>query len=215
MRSDISFILTDNAKDISSELLDNNSRIKLFDSAYYKKYSWEEFRIFCHIHARYGIPTTELVNFIKEIIDDRSCIEIGSGHGDLGFHLGIKMTDNKQQEFPQVKIEYELMKQPTIKYPKDVEEIDALDAVIKYKPKVVVASWITTYAPREMPYGSNPYGVKEDKILDLVETLIIIGNDDVHSDKPILRYTHKKFYSPWIISRAKNKHKNVIYIWSK
>lgn len=202
-------------KDISKEVLREDGKIRLLPSKMWKKYDWPTFRGFCHVHARYGISTMEQHLFLPTIIKGRHVIEIGAGCGDLGHHLRIHMTDNKQQNWPKVKKEYELMQQPTIKYPDDVEEIDALEAVIKYKPQVVIGSWITTYAPHEMPYGSNPYGVQELKILDLVETFIIIGNIDVHGDKPILKEPHEEIYEDWIVSRAKNQENNRIWIRNK
>jgi hypothetical protein len=203
-------------KDLSVDLIREDGKLKLLPADHYKQYRWEDFRYFCHEYARYGIPTIELVDYIKQIIDDRCAIEIGAGAGDLGFHLGIHMTDSKkQQDDLIIRAYYKAMNQPTIKYPKDVEKIDSLEAVKKYKPKVVVASWITPYSKHETTFGSNPNGVKEDKILELVDTFIIIGNIGIHGDKPILSFTHKSVNAPWIVSRAKNDGKNVIFIWEK
>lgn len=208
-------VLDSNLKDISGKLLMPNGKIKLLAAKEYQKYNWHAFRLFCHQQARYGIPTIELVEYIKNIIGEREAIEIGAGAGDLGYHLNIKMTDSYQQDHPAIRQMYEDMGQPTINYPSDVICIDALTAVQKYKPKVVVASWITPYAAIQTNFGSNPMGVKEDKILDLIETFIIIGNMDIHWDKPITKYIHEVFYKDWIVSRAKDPSKNCIMIWNK
>ncbi len=202
-------------KDISQELLLPNGKMKLLPAAFYDAIDKGNLRLFCHSYARYGIPTTELIDFLIQKIDGRSAIEIGSGHGDLGYHLNIKMTDSKIQKNPEIQESYRAMKQPIIDYPDDVEEIDALDAVEKYKPSVVVASWVTTYAPHVMPYGSNPHGIKETKILDKIETFIIVGNNDLHGDKPIRKLPHLEIYEPWIKSRATNPENNRIYIWDR
>jgi len=212
----ISRIISANStRDISSELLLPNGRLKLLPSKTLQAYKWDDFRTFCHIHARYGIPTVEQHLFLQKVIGDRSVIEIGAGAGDLGFHLKIQMTDSKQQDRPDIKAAYEAMRQPTINYPRDVEKIDALKAVEKYKPQVVIGSWITTYAPHEMPYSSNPFGIKEKLILDQVETFILIGNVDVHGDKPIMKIAHEEIYEQWIVSRGKNQENNRIFIWNK
>lgn len=200
--------------DLAPELLKNN-KMRLFHAEHYKKYDWYDLRIFCHKQARYGIPTVELVDYLTDRIAGRSVIEIGAGSGDLGHHLGIKMTDSWQQAEENVSITYKLMQQPTITYPSDVEKIDALDAVILYEPKVVIASWITTYSPNMEKFNSNPYGVKEAKILDLVDTLIIVGNLDIHGDKPIRQIEHSVIKAPWILSRAKKQENNCIFIWDK
>ncbi len=201
--------------DISSELLMDNGKMKLLPAEAYKKLKWEDFRTFCHFNGRYGIPTVELVEFIKKVIDGRDAIEIGSGAGDLGYHLGIRMTDSKIQQDPCVALQYQAMGQPVIKYPDDVEKIDALYAVKKYRPKVVVSSWITPYSPKQRKYNTSPHGVREPEILARVSTLIIVGNLDIHGDKPILKSPHRKLSYPWIVSRAKNPENNRIFIWTR
>lgn len=210
----VSIINATNLKDLSGELLRPDGKMKLKYASHYSQYSWDDFRSFCHFHARYGIPTIELIHYLDEIIGGRSAIEIGSGCGDLGFHLGIKMTDSKLQEDPLIVKIYKAMKQPVIKYPQDVEKIDALDAVKKYQPQVVVASWITPYSSHEANFGSNPFGVKESEILDLVETFIIIGNLDTHWDKPIRKKDHLLLHPEWLVSRAKNPKNNCIMVWN-
>ena len=204
-------------RDISSELLLPNGKLALVPAEYYKQYSWEEFRLFCHDYARYGIPTIELVEFIKNIIGNRNAIEIGAGHGDLGFHLGIPMTDSKLQDEPLVKSFYLMGGQPVIKYPKDVIKAEALMAVKKFKPKVVVGSWVTRWQhPDCFPAGQgSPFGIKERKLLSLVDTYIMIGNLDIHGDKPIIKIPHELIQKEWIVSRAKDPSKNVIMIWNR
>jgi len=201
-------------KDISGELLLPNGKLKLLSYKDYQKFEFDDLRIFCHQYARYGLPTIELINYLNNIIKGRSCIEIGSGHGDLGYHLKIPMTDNKAQLWPIIRKHYERMGQPIIDYPDDIEELDALEAVTKYNPKVVIGSWVTTYSPTEKNYSSSPFGIKEDKILNYVETLILIGNLESHGKKPILKFGHLLIKdAPFIVSRAKKQKYNVIYVW--
>lgn len=211
----IHVIDTKNIPDLSEKLLLPNGKLKLKIAGDLLAYPFEHLRVFCHQNARYGLPTRELINFLNEIIDGRTAIEIGAGHGDLGYHLQIPMTDSYQQTRPEIIEAYRKMRQPIIKYPSDIEQLEAIEAIYKYKPKVVIGSWITTYAPAETTFSSNPYGIKEDKILNLVETLIIVGNADTHGNKPILKLPHEEIYKPWIVSRAKDQSKNRIYIWDK
>jgi len=207
--------LKKNIQDLSGDLLLENGRLKLLPAAYYRNLKWEDFRIFCHCHARYGIPTIELIDYLKDIIGNRSALEIGAGAGDLGYHLKIPMIDNKMQSWPEISKIYEGMGQPTIKYPDDIEEIDALEAVKKYKPQVVIGSWITSFSSVEQKWRSSPFGIKEPQILDLVETFIIVGNLDEHFDKPIRQIEHQTIHADWLVSRKKNQKNNCIFIWSK
>jgi hypothetical protein len=201
---------------IAKEILMDNNKLKLLPAEHYKKYKQEDFRCFCNKYARYGIPTIELVEYLNNIINGRDAIEVGAGHGDLGHYLQIPMTDNKQQEHPYIKKIYDEMRQPVIKYPDDVEKIEALKAIKKYKPKVVIGSWITTYSPHHsVKYGSSPFGFKESAMLKLIDTFIIIGNMNIHGDKPIRMNDHILVIEPWIISRASDETKNCIFVWSK
>ncbi len=204
-----------NVKDISGVLLDNHSRLRLLPYKYYENFDWESFRFFCHQYARYGIPTLELVQYLKNVIRDRSALEIGAGCGDLGYHLGIHQTDSRIQEHPDIIDQYQKLGQPTIRYPKGVEKMEALDAVKKYKPQVVIASWVTVFSDKETSYGSSPYGIREDEILNLVDTYILVGNISSHGDKPIMALKHKTIDEPFIISRSANRDGNRIFIWNK
>lgn len=201
-------------KDISKELLLPNGKLNIFKYKDYEKYSFEDLRAFCHFYGRYGIPTFELINLLVALVGNRSAIEIGAGHGDLGFHFGIPMTDSKMQSKPHIKAFYQGMGQPSINYPDDVEELEAIDAIKKYKPKVVIASWVTTYSKNQEIYGSCPYGVKENEILDLVDTYILIGCHSYHGDKPIMKLPHDEIYEPFILSRVKDQSQNRIYSWN-
>lgn len=203
---------------LEEALLRPDGQLALLLTSEYAKFSWDAMRLFCHKHARYGLPTKELVEFINKLIAGRSAIEIGAGHGDLGFHLGITRTDSKLQATPQVKAIYQATGQPTIDYPKSVIKMEALAAVKHYKPQVVVASWVTEYcAPHDNPgaNGGSIYGVKEGHILDRVETYIMIGNLMTHGAKKIRDRAHDLYQAPFLRSRAHQPEGDCVMIWNK
>lgn len=178
------------------------------------KFSQEELSVFCHKHAIYQVPTTELIQFLKSEIGDLSVLEIGSGNGCIGRSLEIKMTDNKLQLRPEVKIMYDIQGQPIIKYGEDVEELDAIKAVEKYCPQSIVACWVTHKFKEGMAIG-NMYGIEEELLFELgVEKYIHVGNENTHGQKPIL-ITHpvKKYKFPWLLSRSMKREDNIIYIF--
>ena len=119
-------------------LLDDNNLLKLLDAKAYDAISPDALRLWCNRYARYGLPTIELIEWLRKRIAGRDAIEIGSGTGDLAHHLGIPATDNRMQEWPEIKSNYEMMGQPVIKYPDFVQKLDALDAVKQYKPDIVI-----------------------------------------------------------------------------
>lgn len=208
------FLNKKDRKNLSSELLLPNGKLQLKKIEFYNKLQWEDLRLFCHEYARYGLPTQELIDCIKNIIGNKKALEIGSGHGDLGYHLGIPMTDSKIQQDPQIAAYYAAMRQPNIKYPFDVEKLEAMEAIEKYNPEVVVASWVTEKHDGKKSHGFM-HGVREDKLLDLVEKYIFIGNVDIHSEKEILKRDHFTLDDSFIISRAANRKGNRIWIWKR
>jgi hypothetical protein len=107
----------------------------------------------------------ELIDFLKSEIGDLFTIEIGSGNGCIGRSLEIKMTDNKLQLRPEVKIMYDIQGQPIINYGEDIETLDAIEAVVKYKPSAVVACWVTHKYKDGMVVG-NMYGIEEEEIFE-------------------------------------------------
>lgn len=152
----------------------------------------------------YLLPTIELVERLKRAIDGRRAIEIGSGNGVLAEALGIQGTDNFMQEMPKYKALYAAQGQPTIKYGKNVENLDALAAIKKYKPEVVVAAWVTHRFSFLRPQaGGNEIGVDEEKVIDSGAEYVFVGNKSVHSGKKIWERKYQYIeYPDYIFSRA-------------
>lgn len=189
-------------------LRDSAGVLQVVPASVYAGIPHQHLQIWTHLNACYGLPTTELVDFIQQVIHGRSAIEIGSGNGVLGKALGIPCTDLKAQEIPEVRALYIQMKQPTIRYGAHVEHLEALAAVRKYKPRVVVGSWVT-----QVSDGSRQgavFGVDEEALLRQVETYILFGSLRNHGDKAICRRPHKVLQQPWMRSRADDA---ALFIW--
>lgn len=192
------------------------NQLDLLPSSAYDQMEFNALRIWCHLNARYGLPTIELVDWLKDFIGDKKAIEIGSGHGDLAFHLGITGTDSKCQEEKEVIAYYQLLSQPLIKYPGWVEKIEALDAVKKYLPDIVIASWVTQWVDPKLPAppeGGCMYGVKEDLLLEMGITYVLIGNLSVHGQKRIRKIPHEEFNLQFVKSRSSLPELNRILVW--
>ena len=198
------------------DLLDGQLHLKALHAVEYDDFDRDALRVFCHRHARYGLPTIELVHWLESRIRNRSAIEIGSGAGDLAHFLAIRATDNRMQEWPTIRSHYLLAGQPVIQYPDFVEKFDALDAIAHYKPDVVVASWVTQWVDPNQPppeAGGNAWGVKEDEILETGCTYILVGNKHVHGQKKIMREPHQEFELPFLRSRATYPHLDRVWVW--
>ncbi len=203
-----------NTRDISHQFLDQHGSMRTADAKEYAQTTPEERALFGNRHAIYGFITTELVEYVSSTIGGRTAIEIGSGHGALAAALGITATDSHQQQDPTIAAYYQQLGQPVITYGKNVENLDALKAIKKHQPQVVVGCWVThKYDPARHAAGGNQDGVNEESVIANCETYIFIGNEKVHANKSILRLPHRKITPPWLYSRAANGSPNFIAIW--
>jgi len=178
----------------------------------------DHLRQWCGQNAIYQIPTEELIEWLRERINGRKTIEIGSGHVMLGRWLDIPCTDSYVQTTPEMLLYYSLIQQRPISPPeKFVEKLEALEAVAAHKPDVVIGSFITQKfqeGDKEKKIGSSVYGINEEEMLKHVNTYIHIGNQEIHGDKRIASLPHEEFMYDWLYSRAFNPAVNVIGVWS-
>jgi hypothetical protein len=209
-------LVPDNIRDIAPDVLDDNGRLKILPAKYWATTTEAERALFGLQHGIYSFPTIELVNFLTATIGERTAIEIGAGNGVLADRLGIRATDNFQQRMPKYIERYRMMKQPTVPYGDNVEDIDANRAVRKYKPQVVIACWVThKYDKRRHSAGGNEIGVKEEEIIAGCERYVVIGNEYVHEGKSIWSLPHEIIYPDWLYSRATNDTRDFIAVWNR
>lgn len=193
---------------LDEKLLDSDGNLRILPASVYEEIPWEHLRLWTHFRAIYGLITVELVEFLKKLISGRRAIEIGSGNGALGRALGIPMTDNFMQTWPDVKLLYMMQGQPLITYGPDVEQMDAIKAIQHYKPEVVVASWVTQFSDGSRP--GSMYGIDEEKLLDLVDTYMMFGSIKNHDHKVICQRDHKVIQKPWMWSRSQD---SALFLW--
>lgn len=204
---------------IDHEVLDEHGRLRaLFPAATFQDLHPVALRVWCHQRARYAIPTLELVSWLRARIAGREALEIGAGNGDLGYLAGIRETDSAIQQLD-AKAFFLLSGQPPTNPPPTVRRIDALEAVCKFRPRVVVAAWFTRKfevgKDREGHAQASMFGVREEEILEQVETYIHIGNENIHSQKTILKLPHETIKFPGLLSRTADQGTNVIYVWER
>lgn len=203
---------------MTQQLLDEDGRLKLLPASEFRKVPHEQLRGWCQYQGRYGIPTLELVQWLKEQIGEQTAIEIGSGHGDLGYHLGIRQTDSfSQQRRKDVVATYQKHGIPQTAPRSDVFEIDAENAVQRFKPDVVVASWVTRRFVRGVDCVGDAqayaHGPVEEKVLRGCKKYIHIGNEFSHDQKTLLQLPHETYRFDWLVSRGADQSRNCIYVW--
>lgn len=178
---------------------------------FYKQFSENEIKFFMHNKAIYVLPTTELVEWLKQNIIG-SAIEIGAGHGAIARALNVPITDSRLQERPEIKLAYLLGGQPVIEYASDVEKLTAYQAIKKYKPDTVFGCFITH---KWNGKNGNYYGVDENELLKSVKRYIHIGNKETHQNSAILNIQHEERFYDWLITRSVNQSLNRIFVWDK
>jgi hypothetical protein len=208
--------LTEKEKQSLNELLlDEEGLVKVVPAKVLQAIPQEKLAVWCHYNAIYGLHTTELIEWLKPYIENKKAIEIGAGKGTLGKYLNIPQTDSfLSVTNKEVQLYYLALQQQPIQPHKYVLQYDALDAVKYFKPEVVIGSWVTQQCDEPIPQ-SNYWGIKEEEILKLVNTYIVIGNEKSHNLKSILRYEHKEYKFDWLYSRSLGKEQNIIYVWER
>lgn len=188
--------------------------LQVMPASFYATKPQNDLSVWCVRRGFYCLPTLELVEFIRDQIDCEDAIEIGSGNGCLGRAVGIPLTDSRQQERDDVQALYQSLNQAITTYGDDVEKLTGLEAVEKYKPRVVVAAWVThRWSPKHPKLRGNMNGVDDGKLLDkkCVRKYIFVGHERVHALKPILGRRHTTHRPPFY-SRAFDAG-NVVWIW--
>lgn len=205
-------------RDISGEVLDERGLPRVLPASYWATTTPDERAVFGHRYGLYSFPTVELVDYLRDLIGGRPAIEIGAGHGVLATALDIPATDSKQHEMPEYKLMYNRGDggHPPAPYGPNVIHLDAAAAVYKFRPKVVIACWVShKFNPRRPRASGNERGVNEGNVIDRCETYVLVGNEAIHRDKPIWERPHTIIYPGFVYSRARNGSRDFIATWGK
>lgn len=193
-----------------------DGRLQAMPADYYARWSQNDLSLWCVHRGLYCLPTLELVDFIRGQIDCEDALEIGAGNGALGRAVGIPLTDSYQQEKEEVRELYvDRLGQAVVSYGNDVERCTALEAAEEYRPRVVLAAWVTHRYNSKCPQlHGNMHGVDESKLLGkkYVRRYIFVGHERVHGLKPIMSKRHTTHRLPCLYSRAFDRN-DVVWIW--
>jgi hypothetical protein len=200
---------------IKRAVLDDDGWIKVLPYSVWMRFSWDEIRQFMHEYPVYVLPTVELIDRLKCLIAGYKAIEIGAGSGNIGRHLGIKMTDSYLQSRKDVRLIYELSGQPVIKYPSCVIKADALTAYKRFKPECVIGCYVTHKYEKGMRDG-NMYGVDFKRLLQSVKRLVLVGNSHIHAENPIMSIPHQEIkIDDGLLTRNEDREADRIFVWDK
>jgi hypothetical protein len=202
-------------RDIAADVLDDQGRLRVLPASYWASTTPAERGLLGHRYGLYSFPTTELVEHLRGIINGRSAIEIGAGHGVLAEALDIPATDSREQERPEYQALLALQGQPTVSYGPNVIECHASRAVRRFKPPVVIGCWVTQNWDPKRPdqVDSKIDGIDEEDIIRRCEMYVVVGNEHIHRNKRIWQRRHQIEYPPFVYSRAMNGSRDFIATW--
>lgn len=228
------YVNLDRAKEIANKLSSSDGRIYPIPYSFIKSDTLDTLNLVMQALGLYTFPTIELCEWLSSQIDDdpelepHSAIEICGGTGWIGRQLGIPTTDIKNMENPMVKnIMLESFSVPTI-YAEDVETLEATEAVNKYKPEIVIGSYVTSKQlvdkidkKRAMTIGFRMPGggVIEQNLMDLarkevkvgvdvkgiirkVYKTILVCNMRTHKNESYVNLPHQSYSFPWLVTRG-------------
>lgn len=200
-------------RDLYPDVIMADGTPRILPASYYASTTQAERSLLCMRHGMYVLPTVELIRALREEIGERSAIEIGSGNGAVARALCIPATDNRMQEWPQIAAAYRGMGQQPVSYGANVECLDGLAAVAKYRPQVIVGCWLThRYRPQKHEAGGNMHAPDETRLLGDCETLLLVLNESTHKAHPLLKFPHLHVRAPWLYSRA-GSGRDFLGIW--
>lgn len=196
--------------------LSPKGQLQVMPAAFYEQFTQEEISAFAVRNGFYLLPTLELVNWLQEMLGGADVLEIGAGNGVLAAALGARATDNYMQTWPDIVSHYAMLRQATVQYGPNVENIDAHDAIEKYRPEVVLACWVThRYQAEEHHRGGNMFGVDEGRVLSGCRTYLHVGNARTHAQKPLLTQAHRNYRPAGLVSRSMSPGDNVVWVWGQ
>lgn len=206
--------------DLYHKVFDPDGKVRVLPYSEYADVPPDSLAILGNTCGLWCFPTVELIDFLREEIGGLKAIEIGAGNGAISRALGITATDSRaHKSHPNLKEMYSHGVYGPPPYQDDVHVYEALAAVRRFKPAVVVASWCThKYNHKEHWRSGFEDGVDEGKLLERVRKYIFIGSDHPdgpHVRKPILKLPHRTIKAPWILSRTQYPDSNVIWIWEE
>ncbi len=101
-----------------------------------------------------------------------------------------------------------------IDYPDYVEEIDAIEAVRKYKPDTVLASYLVDKRHVDPEYNIT-LGLDGEELLKHCKRYIHIGNLEIHGSDPLLKRPHKELKLDGLITIKQDSETDRIFIWGR
>ena len=211
--------------DMYHELV-KNEEIQILPAATWLKYGKNNLAMFMNMFNIWVAPTLELIDILDDEIGDMSCIEICAGLGAIGRELGITTTDSHLHSTEEFKNTFGKMRGIAIdmKYPSDVEKLEASEAVDKYKPECVlgcyaVPKWTEKKATEyflkyRKELKGSVVGVDYDYILPKVKKLILVGHDGLYSQHTFFNRKHRAVISKNIVTRHTVEGNSAIYIFN-
>lgn len=201
---------------LDENLLGNDGLLRVLPSEGYSAFPRRALQVWAHELGYHLFPTEELVGWLRQEIGGLPAIEICAGAGVLGRALEVPCVDwNVCKRFPAAKAFYQMNGQPMPMIGSHCEDIEALEAVAKYRPHVVFGAYITqrVYASEPTTTPGSAYGVDERTLIRVVRKYIAIGQRRLMQDKRIWRQRTQELTPSWLVTRTADPADQLIAVW--
>lgn len=236
------------AQEIINALYDGQGRVLPVPFSFIKDDNDDTLNLVMQTCALYTFPTLELCEWLNSQIDDNpdyephSAVEICAGTGWIGRQLGIPITDLKAQEDPVFSgLMYQTVSVP-VTYTSDVEKLEAQDAITKYKPEIVIGSFVSSMKSIKatnkkktmkirvpLPTGGFMeqnlmelaekelpfFGVNVEKVIRRCWKTILVCNMRTHRHQSYLSIPHQTLSFPWLVTRGDRTQSKVLVYENK
>lgn len=201
---------------IDDLLLGDDGLLRLLPAAVYHEIPRAFLQIWAFEMGYHLFPTVELAGWLREEIGGAPAIEICAGAGILGRELGVPCIDwDVYHRFTDARLRYDLHRQPSPALGPHCEQVEASEAVLKYKPQVVFGGYVTqrVYPGEPTTMAGSVYGVDERAITRCVRKYIVVGSRAVHGGKKIARSMTRSLSPTWVVTRTSKPEDVGIFIW--
>lgn len=203
---------------IALKILQNWNPLLSLDMEFYNAYPPEAWALACGNRGVYQLITNETLCFIQHLVKGSRAIEVCAGIGTIGRSLKIPTTDRMVNKIWEANLYYKAhdnFYNKPIEYPKDIEQITAHQAIKKYDPQWIIASWVTQKLIPGPKIGQM-YGPMEEEFIDGRNYIHLgSGQNLVHQKKRINKKSHWVIEADWIVARDSHKSQSQIRIWAQ
>lgn len=200
-------------KEVEEKFVENG-RLKEMSCADYLSLPFPVMFNLMNKYSIYVAPTIEFLDYLDDLIGDKSCIEICAGMGYIGKGLNLEHITDSYVQVSDKEVNATLIARGGVPTnpPSFVEKLEAVKAVKKYHPHTV----LVCYGTHKDLFGSGTsFGVDYKELKRYCRRIIFVGNALTHRESPILRMAQTIQCPDGLVTKSANPEHNLVAIWER